>query len=224
MKTIGFRWLVLLAIPGCLLVQPLDDVQEHAGSAGSSGKPSSAGSAGKPGGGSGPGAAGAGNNAGSGDTTHAGSGNAPPGGAANGGGSGGLDLSLFTGNWIITGGKNTVSCGGDTPTSETIAGGDRVPVGLGTISDLVFDRGTDCEILADVTADRTATLNPATLGCTSSDPDTGYDYDSVFLSFDFVVASDGKTAVSKMSAQVLVSDASGVLAACDSDTELQYKR
>jgi len=88
-KITDFRWLVLLSIPGCLLVQPLDDAkpadESSAGSGNSSGKPSHAGngSAGHNTAGSGP-AGGTGNAAGSGPS---------PGGApsSTGGGSPPID-------------------------------------------------------------------------------------------------------------------------------------
>jgi hypothetical protein len=151
----------------------------------------------------------------------AGSGAVPPGGSANGGATSGVDFSLFTGTWTITGGQSTTSCDGATPQTSTVAPGGTDTFGLGNISDLIFDPGTDCEILADVD-DRTASLNPATLDCYTSD--ANYDYDLSVISFDFVVSGDGKTAKATMSASILVSDGSGGLSVCDADYTWNYKR
>ncbi|HET7545538.1 MAG TPA: hypothetical protein VFK05_36980 [Polyangiaceae bacterium] len=222
MKTTAWGWLVLLALPGCLLVQPLDDVSN--GSAGSSGKTStsSAGSAGKASGGSGSGVGGAGNHAGGSANPAGGSSSIPPGGAANGGGAGEVDLSLFTGTWTVTGGKNTTSCD-DNPakTSDVMAGGTDT-FAPGTLSDLVLNPGTDCEILADVVESRKASLNDLTLDCMTTD--SGLDYDLYILTYDFVVSADGKTAQANMTASILVSDGAGGLSVCDSDTTWNYKR
>src|SRR4051794_12424799 len=97
MKAIGGCWLALLVIPGCLLVQPLDEAKpDQQDSAGSGGKASHAGSAGQHTGGS-PAAGGAGNKAGSGPGAAGGSAGAAHGGASNGGAPSGVDFSLFTG-------------------------------------------------------------------------------------------------------------------------------
>jgi len=83
-KTTSFRWLVLLAVPGCIVVQPLDDPKPADEDSAGGGKPAQAGSgngsAGHNTAGSGPAAGGSGNTAGS--------GNVPPGGAPSSGGSG----------------------------------------------------------------------------------------------------------------------------------------
>jgi len=84
-KTTSWLGLALLLVPGCLLVQPLDDAKPAAGGAAgsgnSSGKPSHAGSAGHNNAGSGPAAGGSGNSAGASPV--------PPGGAPSSSGGGG---------------------------------------------------------------------------------------------------------------------------------------
>ncbi|HEY0468314.1 MAG TPA: hypothetical protein VGC79_29155 [Polyangiaceae bacterium] len=224
MKTTAWRWLILLLIPGCLLVQPLDEAKPDdddsasaaAGKpslAGSAGKASQAGSAGQHSGGSGPGAGGTGNRAGSGPL--------PTAGAANGGAPSGVDFSLFLGDWTVNGGKNTVSCDGSTPQTSPIAGGDVDNFGLGTISDLIFGPDAECQILADVN-DRTASLNPATPNCQTADAD--YDYVLYVDDFQFVVSRDGKTAKASMTSVVYVYDISGNVSICDSDYTWDYAR
>jgi len=215
MKTTAWHWLILLLVPGCLLVQPLDDAKPKqdgsAGSGNSSGKPSQ-GSAGLHSGGSTQ-TGGAGNKAGAGPVH--------PGGAPNGGASSGVDFSLFTGTWTITAGESITSCDGGPAKTETATPGGMDEFGLGTISDLVFGPGTQCEILADV-YDRTASLNSATEDCSSSD--ATYDYYLSVAAFDFEVSGSGQTAHLTMSTSTLVSDIDGATYYCDSDYEFDYER
>jgi hypothetical protein len=211
-KTSAWRWLLLLVIPGCILVQPLDEAKPEgsAGSGNSSGKSSQAGAGHASGS---PGAGGSGNKAGAGPL--------PAAGAANGGAASGADYSLFVGTWVISGGKVTSSCEGADPTTDDVTPGGQDTIGLGTLSDLIFGVGSECEILADV-ANRTASLNPATLPCSFSD--ATYDYYSTFESFEFVVASDGLTAKANVSTSVLAVDFSATTVACDIKQTLDYKR
>jgi hypothetical protein len=219
MRTSAWRFLFLLALPGCLLVQPLDDVSS--GSAGSGGKASSAGSAGTPSGGGGPSAGGAGNQAGS-SSAPGGSSSIPPGSAGDAGASSGnADLSLFLGTWTVTGGKNTTACDSDPAKTTNVMAGGTDTFGPGTLSDLILNPGSDCEILTDVN-DHTASLNPLTLDCTTTD--ANLEYDLYILTYDFVVADDGQTAQAHMTASILVSDGVGGLSVCDSDTTWNYKR
>lgn len=219
MKATAWGWLVLLLIPGCLLVQPLDDPKpDDAGSAGAAGaagrgQPSQAGSAGRPSGASGSSAGGSGNRGGSGPL--------PAGGAANGGAPSGVDFSLFLGDWTVSGGKNTVSCDGGTPKTTAVDAGGVDTIGLGTISDLIFGVGSGCEILADVN-DRTASLNPATTNCETSD--ANFDYVLYVDDFQFVVSGNAQTAKASMTSVVYVYDASGGLSICDSDYTWDYAR
>jgi len=216
MKANAWGWLALLLIPGCLLVQPLDEAKPDAeGSSGGAGKPSSqAGSGGKLTGGSGSGSGGSGN--------RGGSGSLPPGGAANGGAPSGVDFSLFTGTWISTDGSTTISCDGGTPQTTPVDVGTSDTVVLGTVSDLIFGPGNDCEILADV-SDRVATLNDATTECNFSDAD--YAYGQTVDTFQFAVSGDGRTAVSRLTTTVYVYDLVGTyLSTCLSDTTTKFSR
>ncbi|HYQ30671.1 MAG TPA: hypothetical protein VER04_25745 [Polyangiaceae bacterium] len=212
MKTSRWGWLALLLLPGCLLVQPLDEAKPASeDNAGSGGKAS--GNAGQHSGGSGASTAGTGN--------RAGSGSMPTSGAANGGAGSGVDFSLFTGTWTISAGKGTVTCDEGTPTTDTVDPGGTTSVGPGTVSDLIFDPGADCEILADV-SNRTASLNSATSECYSSD--STYDYESYVESFEFVVSGDGKTAKATMTSTVYVTDADGAISICETDYSWDYER
>ena len=216
MKTKAWGWLVLLLIPGCLLVQPLDEAKPDAeGSAGGAGKASAqAGSGGKQAGGSGSGTAGSGNRGGSGPVS--------TGGSANGGAPSGVDFSLFTGTWTSTDGSSTISCDGGTPTTTPVDIGTSDTVELGTVSDLIFGPGNDCEILADV-ADRVASLNDATAECSFSDAD--YAYDQTVDSFQFAVSGNGRTAISHLTATVYVYDLVGnPVSVCDTDTTTEFSR
>jgi hypothetical protein len=207
----------LLAIPGCLLVQPLDQAKpDDDGSAGSSGgsskagssngtsgNPSKAGSGNAGRGGSASGGAPSGN-AGRGGSASGGapSGNAGRGGSASGGAPG-VDFSLFTGNWTVTGGEITTLCEGEDPITESIVPGDVDTVGLGTTSDLIFGPGANCEILADV-EDRNASLNTDTGPCSGSDGT--YNYYWTVDAFHFNVSGDGQTAEAGMITTVETTD------------------
>jgi len=218
MRTTALAFLALLAIPGCLLVQPLDDAKpEDGNSAGSTGHTSggnqNSGGAGNKAG-SGPvGSSGAGNKAGSGPIGSA--------GGANGGAPSGVDFSLFTGSWTVTGGENTVTCSDGVPTTTSEAPGGVDTFGLGTVSDLILNPGATCELWADVD-DHTASLNPSTPNCTTSD--ANYDYELYFESFDFVVSADGQTATATLTTSTLVSDSSGAVDICDSEHTWNYER
>ncbi len=214
MRANCWRWLVLLLVPGCLLVQPLDEAKsDNDGSAGS-GKPSAGnGSAGHNSAGSGSPAGGSKNNAGSGPVA--------PGGSANGGAPSGVDFSLFLGTWTVVSGKNTVSCDRSSPTTTNATPGSTDSFELGTTSDLTISIGGGCEVLADVN-DRTASLNPATSDCVTSD--ANYLYDLTVDAFEFVVSGNGQTAKASMDTTVVVLDANGNISNCDSDYTWDYKR
>ncbi|HKO48464.1 MAG TPA: hypothetical protein VJV79_12110 [Polyangiaceae bacterium] len=201
MKTTAWGWLVLLVMPGCLLLQPLDEVKSD--STGNAGNPSSAGS--------------------SGNSSQAGNGSAGRnngGGPGNGGAPNGVDFSPFTGTWTVTGGHITTTCGSEMDTTVVDPGGTDT-FGLGTISDLIFNPGTACEVLADV-SDRTASLNSATPDCSYSDAQ--FTYDLAFDSFEFELSGDGKTAEATMVAYIWVSDEDGNSSECLSENTWSYKR
>jgi hypothetical protein len=207
-KTTAWGWLALLLIPGCLLVQPLDQARpDDDGSAGESGESgdsgNSSGAPSKAGSGGGTSKAGSGN-AGGGGSPNGGapSGNAGDGGSPSGGMPGG-DFSLFTGTWTVTSGESTTLCEGTEPIIEEIEPGGEDEVGLGTASDLIFNPGSSCEILADVD-DRYATLNSDTAPC--SDTDGTYNYYWTIDAFHFNVSGDGQTAESGMITTVLTTD------------------
>jgi len=215
-KAVAWCGLALLVIPGCLLVQPLDEAKpDQDDSASSGGETSHAGSAGQHAGGS-PAAGGAGNKAGSGSGATSGSASAGRGGASSG-----VDFSLFTGSWTITGGKRVTTCDGSTPQTETVAPGGTDTIGLGTSSDLIFGPGTACEILSDVD-DRSATLNSGTSTCAYSDENG--EYELSFDSFEFTVSGDGKTAKFDMTTSVLFTDLNDEAHVCSVDSNLDYKR
>ena len=93
---------------------------------------------------------------------------------------------------------------------------------LGTVSDLIFGPGNDCEILADV-ADRVASLNDATAECSFSDDD--YAYDQTVDNFQFAVSGNGRTAISRLTTTVYVYDLVGnPVSVCDSDTTTEFSR
>jgi len=219
MKTTALGWLVLLLIPGCLLVQPLDSAKPDDDDDDTV-PAAQAGNAGKASGGSGPGAAGTAGTGGTGNK--AGSGPVPAGGSANGGAPSGVDFSLFTGTWTITSGQTTTTCDDGTPSTEAIAPGGTDQVGLGTTSDLIFGPGSSCEILGDV-SDRTAYLNSDTLPC--ADTDGTYYYYLSFESFEFAVSSNGMTADASMTTTVLTADANdNLVASCTVDQTWKYRR
>ena len=192
MKANAWSWLALLVLPGCLLIQPLDEAKPNDETSGNAG-------AGQHSGGSGPGKGGAGNKAGSGSGAAAsgGSSSVPPGGASNGGGSGGSDFSLFLGPWTLISGDVTSKC-----ESEESARTSRIQPGevdrfvLGTResqTDLIFElEDTDvCNIFANVD-DRFA-YGTGTQACTVSQPDGSKSYFS-YDYFEFAVSDDGQSA------------------------------
>jgi hypothetical protein len=225
MRTTAWSWLALLVIPGCLLVQPLDQAKpDDDGSAGSGN--SNAGGSSKAGS----------SNGSSGGTSKAGSGNAGRGGGASGGapsgnagrggdasgGASGVDFSLFTGFWYVTDGQITTVCDDGSSEPEAIQAGGQDEVGLGTTSDLIFGPGSSCEILADVD-DRNASLNFDTLPCSQSDG--VYDFYLTIDAFHFNVSSDGKTAEAGMITTVETTDADGnSLPTCEVQQLWNYER
>jgi hypothetical protein len=215
MKALAWSWLALLALPSCLLIQPLDDAKpENTG--GSSGK------AGQHAGG-GPSAGGSGNKGGSGPS--GGSGPVPPGGAPNSGGSpNGVDFSLFLGEWTMTSGEYSRLCDGETtPTTGTLTPGEVDTFVLGTQasqSDLIFDlEGTDvCDIAANVD-DRNA-YGTGEQSCTVDEADgtttyLGYNY------FEFAVSGDGQSALSNWDVTSLND---GDLISCETQISGRYQR
>jgi hypothetical protein len=208
-KSSVWPWVLLLLLPGCVLVAPLDEAKPSDGSdAGSGGRPAgTAGSSGSPA------------KAGSGNAGRGGG--APNGGAANGGAPNGGAFSLFLGTWTIADGKNTTTCDPGTTETSDVEPGLQDTFGRGTITDLIFDPGTACEILADVN-DHTAFLNSNTEGCSYSD-DT-FVYDLYFDAFEFVVSSDGQTAKASMTAYIQATDADNNTSYCQSDTTWNYER
>lgn len=207
-----WAWLLLALVPGCLLVQPLDEAtsDDAAGASGGNGNASAGtGSAGRP------------TSAGGGaPSAGAPSGGSHAGGAAQGGAPSGVDFSLFIGTWTITSGSTTRDCGTDAPTTEPATVGAQDSFGLGTTSDLILDPGTQCALLVDVD-DRVAS-SEAAQECTFQSE--GYTVHVYVDSFEFTVSGDGKTAISRFISTVDVSDGSGASATCDTDQTLHYKR
>ncbi len=212
MKLLTFCCLALAIVPGCLLVQPLDDPKSdssggasaHAGSNGA-GHTSSGGASG----GAGPnGRAGAGGRVGAG-------GAAPSGGAPSG-----VDFSLFLGKWTLTAGMLTTDCGTGSPTTSSLTPGTYDTVTLGTTSDLIFDATTTCPITADVD-DRTATALTGQ-NCTGTDTDSGNDYDIYYDAFTFVVGASGTTAQGTLELTTVVSTSDGTTVTCDQHEEITY--
>jgi hypothetical protein len=197
-------------IPGCVLVQPLDEA-----------KPDNDGSgAGGPHAGSGNGNSGGPSKAGSGNAGRGGGSSA--GGAPNGGAPSGDDFSLFTGSWYVSGGTITTRCEGETPMTSSATLGGEVQVGLGTTSDLIFDPGTNCEILADVD-ERSASLNWDTLPCTENDGTYNYYLDTEYL--DFTVSDDDQSATASIITSVTTTDADdNLLLTCEVEQSLEYER
>ncbi len=215
MKVSAWAWLGVLALPGCLLIQPLDKAKPNDDS-GSSGK------AGQHAGGSGPSAGGAGNKAGSGPS--GGSGPVPPGGADNGGGTGGVDFSLFLGGWTLISGNYARKCASETSTTTgTIAPGEVDTFVLGTResqTDLIFDvEGTEvCDVFANVD-DRNA-YGTGDQACTVDQADGSTTY-LTYGYFEFAVSDDGQSAQLTWDVTAL-NDTS--LDSCDSETVARYQR
>lgn len=232
MKLVRWSWLLLaagtvvtLVAPGCLLVQPLDDVKAGSGDESDAGEVGDAGSSATPSGGrSGSGPTPSGGKGGSGPAPSGGRGGAPSGGK---GGSGpvptagspsGVDFSYFTGLWTITSGTITTDCGaGPTDMPAKVGGQDTFDVG--TTSDLILDKGTQCEILVDV-ADLVAVARDGQ-SCDLSDGADTYHLD--ISSFSFIVDDDHQTATSYMTSTITVTS-NGVDTTCDSNQELYYSR
>ncbi len=212
MKLLTFWCLALAVVPGCLLVQPLDDAKSNA-SGGASAQAGSNGaghtSSGGASGGSGPNPA-----AGSGGRSNAGAG-APQGGAPNG-----VDFSLFLGKWTITTGTLTTDCGTGTPMTSALTPGTYDTVSLGTTSDLIFDAATTCPIESDVN-DRTASVLPGQ-SCTGTDTDSGNDYEIFYDTFTFVVAGTGTTAQGTLDLTTVVTNTSGQTITCDQHEDIAY--
>ena len=214
MKTTAWRWLVLLLIPGCILVQPLDEAKPDDDDSvpATSGGPSKAGSG----------------NGSSGGPSKAGSGNAGRGGSSaagapnGGGGTTGVDFSLFTGNWTLIGGTNTTTCEGEDPVVTDADTGTPLEVVLGTTSDVIFGPRSACPILGDVD-DRSAFLNSGTLPC--SENDGTYNFYSTTDYFEFAVSDDEQTAGAGISSTVIVTDLDdNPVSTCQVEQSLDYKR
>jgi len=213
-----FRWswvmlgAIAVAAPGCLLVQPLDDVStDSAGSGGSGAGKAGAGpspSGGK--GGAGPSASGGKGGGASGG--RGGAGPTPTGGAPS------VDFSYFTGTWKVTSGTITTDCGTG-PIDTAAMPGTTDSLALGTTSDLILDKGTQCPILVDVN-DLVATGQDGQT-CDFSDASGTYHLEISF--FDFIVGDDHMTATSHLTS-VITLTSSGVDTVCDSNQELLYTR
>jgi hypothetical protein len=216
MKVSAWAWLGLLALPGCLLIQPLDDAKPNQESGGSSGK------AGQHAGGSGPGAGGAGNKAGSGPS--GGSDPIPAGGTDDSGGTGGVDFSLFLGRWTLISGTYARKCASETTsTTGTINPGEVdtfVPGTEDSQSDLIFDvEGTDvCNVFANVD-DRSA-YGTGDQACTVDEADGSTTY-LTYNYFEFAVSADGQSALSTWDVSALND---GTLDSCDSEVAARFQR
>jgi len=205
LKAMSWRWALLAFIPGCVLLQPLDEAKSdntggNAGSAshagnGNAGHPASGGSGPAPGagaGGSGPtpgGGAG-----GSGPAPSGGRGGAPP-NPGTGGAAPTDSLALFTGMWVLTTGSITLNCPGSPATTNPLTEGSAewMP---GVTSDLVQTAGgTDCELRANISG-RVATAEPSQECVESGTNSEGqpYSQDLTIYQYTFTVGSTGKTA------------------------------
>lgn len=208
MKSIPWLWFALTLVPGCLLVQPLDEAKSDAEVGGaadgaSAGRSTVAGSDG----------AGA---------THAGgsSGASPAGGRAgsapNGGGPPTVDPSAaFLGIWVLTDGSITLNCGGSPQVSQLTNGS--ADWHVGTTSDLVqTSEGTPCELLANVQG-RVAAGAP-NQQCTESGLDSDgnpYSQDLVIENYAFTINANGVNAKELFSGTDAYTDGiSGVTTNC----------
>jgi hypothetical protein len=226
----GWRWSALflaaaaIAAPGCLLVQPLDDVND-AGSADDS-IPGKAGSGAAPSGGrggSGPTANG-GRGGGSGPTASGGRGGAASGGKAgagptpSGGAPNSVDFSYFTGIWTVTSGTITTDCGTGPEETDAMAG-TKDKIDLGTTSDLIVDKGTECAILMDV-------YDLVGVGEDGQSCDFTNDSGSFHVeisSYSFIVDDNHQTASATLTSVITLTK-NGVAATCDSNQDLFYTR
>jgi hypothetical protein len=202
-------WVLLAAIavaaPGCLLVQPLDDVNSD--SAGAGGK---AGGGGKASTGGNTSSAGKG---GSGATPTGGRGGSAP---TAGGPPSGVDFSYFVDTWTVTSGTISTDCGtGPTDAPATVGSTDTVT--LGTTSDLIVDEGTPCPVLADVN-DLVATGQD---GQTCDFTDGSNNYQLVIDAFTFVVSGNHLSATSELYGEV-TDTVDGIATTCGSHQILHY--
>lgn len=205
---------VCLLVPGCLLVQPLDEAKTNTEANAGSGNTSSGDS------GATTSRAGSSGSAGRAPTGSSGSPASGAGGGANGGAPSEVDFSLFTGTWTITSGSKGTDCGAGL-IAEAVPAGGIDEFTLGTTSDLILDASTDCPLLVDVD-NRTATGQGAQ-HCTYSGAD-GYDYDIAVQAYTFEVLGDG-TANSTLSTVSLVTDPStNTTATCTGDATFNYQR
>lgn len=199
--------LALALVPGCLLIQPLDDAKSDASGKGGAGSLAGSGNAGRaatPGGGSPSGGA----------MARAG---APNGGAPNT-----VDFSFFTGVWTLTSGSIISNCDGTVMTTAVTPGGQEI-FAPGTTSDLVLDPASECPLLADVN-DRVAT-GQAEQSCSYIDSSNGHYVDVFVVSYDFTVAGNGRTATALLVNSITLTDPiSGDSQTCDTDQTLYYKR
>ena len=184
-------WSLLLvaALPGCLLAEPLDGAAS--GSAGNS--PSNAGAKGT----GESGATGASGATGRGGATGTS-------GASNSGGA-----AAFLGTWTATSGTLTITCPGTgVAPSSTDVTGDTETWTAGSGTDLVLN-GVDgsCNLTANVSG-RTATGSPGQT-CTDSGTSSAGDSYSEVLAFEhgtFVISSDGTTATQTLSGADVYTD------------------
>jgi hypothetical protein len=233
-NALGWSRMVLaaaaVAIPGCLLVQPLDDAKSNA--AGSGGSTSSGGKTST--GGKNNGVSGA-------DDGDAGDGPAPLGGrggsaptAGSGPGTGGgppsgVDFSLFLGKWYPTGGTVSTLCsdsGSTTPTVEDATLDYYDQFDLGDTSDLLWDVESGCPLYIAVD-DRLASADPNYPDqiCNIVADGTHYPIEVTYKSFDFSVKANGTTATSSTVVTEYVTDTNGTyVRTCVQDFELTHSR
>ena len=248
MNSKRWSWLVLaaaaVAVPGCLLVQPIDDAKSDAAggtsAAGSSNVGGKAnGSAGsRPSGDSGDTGEGGDGEAGEGPSPNGGAGPSPNGGrggaapsagSTSAGGGNTVDFSLFIGDWYPTSGTVSTLCddsGSSTPTVEDVDINYRDTFDVGTVSDLIWDLEGDCSLLVDVT-DLTASVEQNWPGqtCSIVDADSQYPIDISYDSFVFKIATNGKTATSSTKVTEDVSNTDGKhVRTCTQDFEVQHSR
>ena len=216
MKKAILCWLLLLSIPGCLLVQPLDETKPDGSTGGASGN--SAGRA----------------NGSGGDAPKAGSGNAgrggspaggsPAGGGANGGGPSGVDFSLFTGTWLVQEGstiERSCSDGKDYSAAIGLAADEFVEGSGGSSGDILLNPETPCPLAFDVD-DRIAYARSGQ-SCTLYD-DNALEHTLEFSSAAFAVSDDESVATAIAEVDETISDGSSAPLYCTAYWTIYYER
>jgi hypothetical protein len=188
MKNLGWLWLLLAVVPGCVLVQPLDNAAPSSDGGDSSSSHAGSGNAGS-------------------SSSHAGSSSSGAGGSGGSGGSpSSSKLAPFLGTWTATSGTLTLTCPGIAPSNTDATGSETWSPG--TASDLVaIGFESTCNFNANVSG-KVATGLPRQV-CNESSTATNGDaitQSLTFTSLTFVVSADGATATQKFSGTDLYTD------------------